>query len=404
MNDMSHNFTTETFEVIHANVLAVMPELAEHSQQIDKDGVIPPEILEKLEKAGAFRALVPKQFGGPGLSEAEVCALIEEVAYVDASTAWNMMVTSGATCIMGRLPMKTLNTIYDKGPNTFCKGAVAPKCVAKPVEGGYMVTGQWPLASGQRDYDWVKVGFMVKDENGIRMDPEVPGRPDLKFGVVPADQVEIINTWDSVGVRASGSDDVKVTDLFIADDWTASLFGPSQVDHPVLGMRMPFATGPHQQSVVMGILRAAIDHLKVEAQTRKPAFNPKCVMKDEPVFQNKFGEIIIRYEGLRLMYHDAIKLVTMVGLEGGEVTGAQAGKLAATSTFVHHEGADLMNQLMALSGSGGLYLSNPQQRRWRDLRCAAAHQSANIGHFAMLARAVLAEAGGDGAGAVYSTG
>jgi len=393
MNDMSHNFTTETAAEIRANIKAVLPELAGLSEQIDRDGQVPSEILAKLQKAGAFRAFVPKQYGGPGLSLAEASGLIEDVAYADASVAWNMMVTYGSQVITARLPAETLEKFYADGPDMFCKGAAAPKCVATPVEGGYILNGQWPLCSGSREFTWANLGFFVKGEKGLRMDSEVPTRPDFRICIIPAADVEVIKTWDSVGVRGSSSDDMKVTDLFVPEEHTASLFGPSNIEDTFLGMRMPYPTGPHHTAIVMGTLRAAVDYLSKEAQTRKPAFNPKCVMKDEPVFQAKFGEILMRIDSLRALYEKSIATVTRIGLEKREVTALEGGQLGATSTFIHHEGAELMNQIMALSGSGGLYRTNPQQRRWRDLRCAAAHQSANIGHYGNYSRAVLDLAG-----------
>lgn len=392
MNVMNSNLSAGAEEII-SNVRAVLPELAAAATQTDKEGLVPAEILLKLEKAGAFRAAVPAKFGGPGLTMSEVAGLIEDVAYADASAAWHMMVAAGAQVITARLPLESLEEMYSNGPDTFCKGAAAPKAVAIPVEGGYRLTGQWPLASGSRDFEWANLGFFVKGEKGLRMDPELK-RPDMRICIVPAKDVEVIRTWDSVGMRGSRSDDMKVVDLFVPEEKTASLFGASKVDDPVLGMRMPFGTGPHHSAVVIGVLRAAVDHMANEALTRKPAFNPTTIMKDEPVFRSKFGEIVSRIDSLRHMHQNAINLVSSIG-NSRPVSPIEAGQLGATQTFVHHEATGIMDQIMALSGSGGLYMSNPQQRRWRDVRAAAAHQAANIGHYASYAGALLDKAAAD---------
>jgi len=297
MSYMTTNMSAAA-EEIRTNIQAILPEIEANAEEVDRTGICPQHILKKLEEAGAFRSFVPVQFGGSGLSLGELCQIIEDVSYYDGSIGWQMMINAGSQAITARLPIETLAKMYADGPDTFCKGAAAPKCMAKPVEGGYMIKGEWPLASGQREFTWINLGFMVKDPEGMRMDPGGYNRPDLKVAVIPGDKVEIIKTWDSVGMRGSGSDSIRLEEeTFVPEEWTCSLFGDSSVDEPFLGMRMPHITGPAHAAMAMGILRAAIDHLATEALTRKPAFAPTTIMKDEPVFRSRFGEIMIASSG-----------------------------------------------------------------------------------------------------------
>jgi alkylation response protein AidB-like acyl-CoA dehydrogenase len=115
-------------------------------------------------------------------------------------------------------------------------------------------------------------------------------------------------------------------------------------------------------------------------------------MKDDPVFRTRFGEIAARVETLRAAADFSITKTQASIDEFGDVTPVLGAELMATQSLIHHEGTSLMDQLMMLSGSGSIYMSNRAQRRWRDLRCAAQHQSASIGSYSTYASALVDQA------------
>lgn len=168
---------------------------------------------------------VPSSYGGEELTVRESCKVLEAIAGADASSAWHVMVALGSQIITSRLPIASLNQYYASGPETWPKAALAPKGVAVPVEGGYLLSGRWPLASGAREFDWVSVGFFVKTGNEILKGPDGK-RSDFRFCVVPKDSFKVIETWDATGLRGTRSDDLEGSDIFVPKEWQASLFGP----------------------------------------------------------------------------------------------------------------------------------------------------------------------------------
>lgn len=371
-------------------VRQLLPEIEARGDEIERNVAVPADLLEKLEKAGAFRMCVPAMFGGEEMPIGDVATVIEDVAAADASVAWHLMVAAGTQVISSRLPMTSLRKYYEAGPDVWAKGALAPKGIAVPVAGGYRLSGRWPLASGARHFKWICLGFFVKDENGIRR--ALNGMPDFRFCLVPRGDAKVIETWDAVGLRGTRSDDLEVQDMFVPEDWQASLFGKSSVSAPILGISMPAATAPHHSAVVKGLLRGAMKDLAHAALTRKPAFNPAVVMKDDPVFQSRFGEIASRIDAICALSDTCTQTLDDCNREGRDVTPEEAARISSAESLLHHEGTMLMDQIMMLSGSGGVYMSNRQQRRWRDLRCAAQHQAANIGNYAGYARALIDQA------------
>ncbi len=368
----------------------IIPEIEARAEEIENTSKVPMDLLEKLEEAGAFRLCVPAMFGGEELAIGEVAKAIEEVATADASVAWHMMVAAGSQVITSRLPIESLSEYYSGGPDTWPKAALAPKGIAVPVEGGYRLSGRWPLASGARRFDWINVGFFVRDDAGLRLAPS--GIPDLRVCLLPKGDVKVIETWDAVGLRGTRSDDLEVKDMFVPEAWQASLFGKSSINAPTLGISMPAATAPHHSAVVKGILRGAVRDLATAALTRKPAFNPTMLMKDDPVFQSRFGEIASRVDAIFALADVSTGILDRCNRERRDVTPAESAQISSAESLVHHEGTALMDQIMMLSGSAGVYMSNPQQRRWRDLRCAAQHQAANIGQYGAYARSLVDQA------------
>ena len=262
--------------------------------------------------------------------------------------------------------------------------------MAVPVEGGYRLSGRWPLASGARRFEWVSLGFMVMGENGPQRLSN--GRPDFRVCLVRRGDLQVIPTWDAVGLRGTRSDDLAVKDMFVPEAWQASFFGASTVEAPTLGLSMPSATAPHHLAVVTGVLKAAVAELARDSLTRKPAFNPMQLMKDDPIFRTRFGEIASRVDAICALSDKCIAMLDLCDRERRDVTALECGQIASAESLIHHEGTQLMDQIVMLSGSAGVYSGHRQQRRWRDLRCVAQHQAANIGNYSMYSDALIERA------------
>lgn len=386
MNEM-RAIVADHGQLVLERIRALLPEIAARADEIEAAARVPADLLAKLEEAGAFRICLPQSFGGEDLSIADAATAIEEVAAADASVAWHMMVAAGSQIITSRLPLESLDEYYSHGPDVWPKAAASPKGIAIPVEGGYRLTGRWPLASGARPFEWISLGFFIKDETGLRK--AANGIPDFRICLIPRGDVEVIETWDSVGLRGTRSDDLAVKDVFVPEHWQASLFGPSSIEGSSLGVSMPFATAPHHSAVVVGILRAAVADLATASLTRKPAFNPTMLMKDDPVFRTRFGELASRVDALCALADANAQTLERCRQERRDVTSAEGARISSGESFLHHDATAVMDQIMMLSGSAGIYMSNAQQRRWRDLRCVAQHQAANIGNYATYAQSLI---------------
>jgi len=101
----------------------------------------------------------------------------------------------------------------------------APPGRAVKTRDGFTVNGRWPFASGCQHASWFVGHFAVFDGDSPRLDRN--GLPETRFGFLPAEECEIIDTWKTNGLRGSGSHDWTVRDCFIPEARTFNLAAPT---------------------------------------------------------------------------------------------------------------------------------------------------------------------------------
>ncbi|TPQ19434.1 acyl-CoA dehydrogenase family protein [Streptomyces sporangiiformans] len=363
-----------TDDSVLGRVRAHLPEIAARSAEAEAARAVPAEIITALRRAGVFRMSLPRAWGGEQLDLVESAQVVRELSRADGSTGWTVQAASMAWFFVRSLPQETFEKeVFGNGGDLMLRGAIAPKGRATPVEGGYRISGRWPLASGSFTPDWIVAGFTVEGA------PPLPdGRPDMRVALVRPEQVAFLDTWDAVGLRATQSTDFTMDDVFVPEHFTGPLVGDNSIPAPFYDL--PYsATGASHDAVIVGCLEGALGDLAELAATKRPAFNPRVVIGDDPVFQEKFAELHLRTAALTALLEQTGRTVMDRALAGEEPTPTEWFSYTGGHQHIHHEGIRILNEIMTLSGSAGLYSSNPMQRRWRDVRCVSQHVAGNNG-------------------------
>lgn len=365
----------ETTSVLES-IRQITPEIAKRSAEIENGQNVPADLIDKLADAGAFRMFVPREYGGEEMSLLDAMAVIEEVAGADASAGWNVMIGADFAPVFGRFSRKVLDEeIYPDGPGTLARGAFAPKGVAIPTDGGYIVKGQWPLGSGSYQHQWIMGNCMVIEDGQPRMTEY--GVPAMKLAMLPAGEARFLETWDAVGLRGTNSNDFVIDERFVPEHHTADFFGPTEVDTPLFRLPIRLALGPTHVAVVLGIARGAIDDLRSLAKTKRPAFNPSMRLAEDPVFQSRLGLLDTRLAAVRALARQETRVIWDCAVAGEPVEPLAATRLRAMVAHAHSECVVIVNEVFGLAGSNALYTSSPLQRRLRDVRVAAQHAAAS---------------------------
>jgi alkylation response protein AidB-like acyl-CoA dehydrogenase len=222
-----------------------------HHPQTDEARQLAQPVVEALAHLGVFRALVPASAGGEEWAWPTWMQVVEELSTVDGAVGWLAGVGGAVNAIVsGWLPADVGRTVFCQDPLGFVAGSGAPMGTARPTNGGYLVSGRWPFGSGSPHATWFKAGFVVEGETP-------------RFGrmmLLPAKEVERIDTWSVGGMRGTGSHDFAVHELFVPMIYTVDTANDLPV-HPGPLYRLPVlltlcsSVGP----LALGIARGAID-------------------------------------------------------------------------------------------------------------------------------------------------
>ena len=238
----------------HELVGPIASRAAEH----DRDGTFVHDAMELLREHGLLAMLVPEALGGGGASHAEACAALCILAHGCPATALTLSMHSHLVAAQvwrhrRDLPAPVLTRVADEQIVLVSTGAadwIDSSGTAIRVDGGYRVTGRKTPSSGSPAGDVLVTS--VRWEDG-------PDGPQVIHAAVPftAAGVSIDETWDTMGMRGTGSHTVVLDDVFVPDA-AVSLTRPAGVWHPVwstvLGAALPLIMASY-----VGVAEAAAD-------------------------------------------------------------------------------------------------------------------------------------------------
>jgi alkylation response protein AidB-like acyl-CoA dehydrogenase len=368
-----------------AAVGALTPMIRAACADIDKTRTLPAAVRAALQDAGVFRLLAPRELGGAEVDPITFLKVVEAAAYADGSVGWCAMIGGCYATFGGMLPAEGARAIYGD-PATISAGAFRPDGVARAVDGGYRVTGRWPLASGSSHANWYIAGCTVlRDEQPI-IGPA--GRPVVREVFFPAASTEIIDTWDSTGLRGTASHDYAVADVFVPASRTLWFQEPPSCDRALY--RMPpvamFAT--FIGAVPLGIARHAVEAFATLAGAKTPALSAS-VVADKPVAQATLGRAHARIVAGRVYLIETLNDLWERVRAGHRPTFADRGDLWLAATHAAHSALGAIEMLYTTAGASAVYSSSPLDRCLRDARTAVQHVCTQETNFELAGRHLL---------------
>lgn len=248
---------------------ALQPTIEARAAEMEEHGV-PPELYDRLVATRCFEALVPAHLGGLDLSLVDLNEIVITASRADGSIGWLTMIGCHTPLVLSRFPSETVDELLANGLDVRARGSIAPKGVAVPVEGGYVVSGQWPFASGGPNPRFVAGHCLVLEEGRPKIGPD--GVPQTLFALMPAEELTFLDTWHVMGMKATDSCDVAAHEVFVPARRTFDLFSSSSSFSSRLGrlpLRAVLATG--HASVAVGI---AMGRSTTSRRSRPPSGRP----------------------------------------------------------------------------------------------------------------------------------
>ncbi len=304
-------------------------------------------------------------FGGYGLDWITHVDCVSQVAQVSASLGWCFSFLLQHQFVLGLFPAEAQEYVYDLHPNPKIVTSFIPAGKAATTDGGFRLSGRWAFGSGGDHCDWAIVGGMATEPNA---------KP--RWFLLKPGQFKIVDTWHSVGLKGTGSNDIVAEDALVLDDFTVEMgsVGTGQSPGSKLLKEPQYRTSLGSQfqfallAPMLGAARGALEGFVEFSRDRKTGMVPTKVSENAQTLARigeSSGEIEAAYAIL-----DKVSRGVWSGELAPPTASAQVGRDFATTAKLLVQATD---RLFAVTGARGLNESNPVGRHWRDIHAIAAH-------------------------------
>lgn len=349
------------------------PLISHHADAAERNRRLSREVLDAIAEAGLFRMMLPQALGGLEVDPVTCAHVVEEIARFHSAAGWAMQAGNTSSWWAARFPQEGAEEIYGDNPSALMAAAFHPPQQAVEVTGGYRINGRGPLASNINDSEWLLLTAMVMEGDQPRM---IDGMPDIIGLAIRAREARVIETWDSLGMRATDSNDVAMDNVFVP---TSRTFHLTPEFEPSPAFRGPLYRFPGVGTVTLiiaptplAVARAAITEVRELAQ-KKTAFGFTKPMRERPAVQAAVAKAEAQLRSARLLFYDTLESAWQRTVAGeGNGLEQKADLLLAASHAVTTAAAvtDLMHRT---AGTSGIYTRNPLERHFRDAQTLRHH-------------------------------
>jgi alkylation response protein AidB-like acyl-CoA dehydrogenase len=359
-------------------VRELAPQIATAAEQAERERRLPESLIAAMAKARLFAMCVPRNLGGSETHPVEILGVLEAIAKVDASTAWVTMIAATGGISSAYLARDIAQEVFGDGA-WLTAGVVAPSGKAIPVEGGRRVSGRWAFASGCEHSRWMALNSIVEGS-----DP-----PQTYFALIPTQKLEIIDTWDVVGLRATGSHDIAAQDVFVPEGYGYDFGGARPLQSgPLYSLSIVGFLAVAVASVALGIGRGALDDLRELATAKMPVGRAKPLAELSHA-QSGFAEAEASLRAGRAFLVEAIETLWDIAERGERASKEQRALVRLAATHAAMSAIRATDIAYGLAGGTAIYSKSTFQRRFRDIHALSAHFMVGPGSLEAAGRALF---------------
>lgn len=347
-------------------VHAIGPVIAAGVGHANTERELAPEVVAALAEAELFSMTTPVRYGGLGAGAQMMSNVIQTVAQYDGSAAWVVMITNGGNLYTSRFPTLAQDDVFGANPGARVASVTSMDCTFTPTDGGIVLSGRFPFSSGIVHDDWAILG------NAERQ------------ALVPKERYRIEKTWDTVGMRGTGSHTTVVEDVFVPDHRVIEftrLMGYGACTDPEVPAELRLAPLEGSAliiaSVVVGLGRAMCSLLTDLAGRRLIPMSPYTKAADSQVNRAKLGEGMMRMESARLHLAEAARVLDAAAASAEMPPDDVLFRLRANIAHAVRIVTSALDDLMYMGGASGFANASPLQQVWRDANAGARHAVTN---------------------------
>lgn len=343
--------------------------LADRAQEAEVLRRLPDATVADLTASGITDLLVPKRFGGQQADFPAILDPVRRMAHGCTSSAWTIGFYTLHNWMLALFGEQAQEEAFATRP-FLAPAPLAPTGRGVPVDGGIRLTGRWSWATGVMAGNWLIVGALCGPEDGIY--------PAL--ALLPAADFAIEDVWHTDGMRATGSNDVVVTDVFVPehrlvkviDIYGGTAPGASLHDAPTYRWPMVPALALLAAMPALGSAERVTELYSERLAGRVLAYEG-VMQKDKPIAQAHLGEALVRLRALRGLLADTVGTIEDIVNAGDSVPRPVRGDARLAAAHIVHESRGVIAALTEASGASAHFLGSPLQRFKRDVDVISGH-------------------------------
>ena len=360
-----------TAAVLADRARALKPLIAEKALESERARRPADGVWSALRQAGFFYQFVPRRFGGLEFTPEQYLDVMLPLAEADPSIGWAANFCMHHNWFLAQFPEQAQIEIWGEHPYINAPDVTFPPGTAARVDGGYRLNGRWKWASGVMNSDWIFAKALVDTDKG----------PQMGHFIFPTSDAEVIDVWHVDGMCATGSNDVRVTDLFVPEHrmtWLASFQSGRGLGarlHPQSQLyRMPMLPLLCLGAAIpaLGAARACVEHVRLHL-TAHVTVGTAVVQAERPAAQMRLGRAQVMTSTAELILRNAAREgYALADVAEPEQMGERI-RIRAQIAYAVELCREAVTILCASAGSSLHFLANPMQRCKRDIEVMSSH-------------------------------
>jgi 3-hydroxy-9,10-secoandrosta-1,3,5(10)-triene-9,17-dione monooxygenase len=377
---MSTDIAQPRAEEIIARIVELQPWLRTQQATAEQERRIPQETIERLDAAGVFSLTKPKRYGGADFNTREMLAIYRALGAGCGASGWVVWATAGGNMWSNAFAEEVVAPVYESpwvGNRTFAVGGTSRHMsgTATKVDGGWMVKGVWPFATGSIHASHGYLAVFYDDTD------------DSKVGMVLVRKDELVcrNDWDAMGLAATGSQTVATDgELFVPDE----RFGfPSQLAERTAAL-IAQGLGPRRgglprsvvssTGVALGMADQAMEVFLSSIGRRSVPYSPYTRQIDAPVAHHIIGRAAMQIRAAGRIADAAVADFDRLDAEGADPSEQEALQFHTDAAYVWDACATAIETLFRASGASAISKGMPLQLIARNCRAGSLHAANNL--------------------------
>ena len=366
------------------------PRIREVADEVEREARLPEDLVEQMTEAGLFRLYMPASAGGEEADPLTVFAVIEALAQADASVAWILMIAAEIASSVGWLDPAVASEVLGRDASGRCaarmSGSARPNGVAVVAEGGYVVDGRWDFASGIEQATAMVGMCSLQKPDGSPLLHE--GTPEYRMMLMPVGDGRIDRTWNTMGLRGTGSHDFVASGVFVPGERALDLMRPALSSGPL------WTPGFHlvgnwvaNAGQAIGTARGAITEFR-ELATTTGSSGSRTLLRERDEVRLELARAEAKVSAARAFVQEAVG-AAWTSVVSGEADRGLIARARLANVHAVHESVGAIDLLYHAAGTNAIHKRTGLERRFRDIHVAVQHGAGLDWNYDVAAREML---------------